>query len=169
MGPAADSRARRDDDNPSGLDIDQDMRFLRRDWRVHRIGWAAMVALVAVALAGGLGRGALADVTRSAGAMHVHYDRVARHEARTLLEVRVPPSARTVWIDQSLEERWRIEQMVPAPNAVRLQADRVVYEVNVGAQGGLVRFDLLPERMGRARGRIGVDDAAVDVDQWVLP
>lgn len=172
MGPAAESRKRRDethDEPPPDLEIDQDMRFSRRDWRAHRIGWAALAAVVAIAAAGGFGRGALADEERSAGEMSVRYDRVARHEARSLLEVRVPPHAQTVWIDQSLEERWRIEHIVPEPDSVRVDGDRVIYDIDVGEQGGVVRFDMKPERNGRAQGHIGVDDASVPVEQWVLP
>jgi hypothetical protein len=168
MGPAAESRAR--DENPSDLDIAQDLRFLRRDWRAHRVGWAAIACVVVLAVAGGLGRGVLASSERVRGDVTVRYDRVARHEARTLVEVVVPAHAREVWMEQALHERWRVEHVVPEPTRVGVDGDRVRYHFDVGARGGAVRFDLKPEKNGRARGRIGVDDKdGVPVEQWVLP
>jgi uncharacterized membrane protein YcaP (DUF421 family) len=42
----------------SGLELEEDERFLRRSWRAERAGWALMLALIAASLLGALAPGA---------------------------------------------------------------------------------------------------------------
>ena len=44
-----------------GLQLDDDHKFERADWRAQRIGWSIMALLLALALAGAMGRGVLSD------------------------------------------------------------------------------------------------------------
>ena len=36
----------------SGIDIDQDMEYQRREWRIHRIGWGVFALIILATLLG---------------------------------------------------------------------------------------------------------------------
>jgi hypothetical protein len=72
--------------------IPEDMEFQQRNWAVERIGWAAMAALVLLALLGLFAGGPLGAATAASddGALRVEYERFARRTARSHFTVLTP-------------------------------------------------------------------------------
>ncbi|HKR79410.1 MAG TPA: hypothetical protein VJR69_06875 [Nitrospira sp.] len=69
----------------NGIQIDEDLRFQARIWRIERIGWWGIAAILAAAIAGLFGRGPisrttapLADPAHPGGGMLLDYERFGR-------------------------------------------------------------------------------------------
>ena len=116
------------------LQIDQDLAFSRREWRVQHIGWLLMVVFIAAASLGVFGRGALskANVRSADGHLDVEYQRVARHQGPDLLRVEVRPDALRedtlrIWFDRAYMEDRVVESVSPVPERTVTDGDRIVY------------------------------------------
>jgi hypothetical protein len=147
------------------LEIDQDLEFQRRMWVVQRVGWAAMVLIVVLALLGLFATGPLSSAATetSDGALQIEHGRFARHEALTTLELAVGPQAVAnsqvqVRASQSFLDTYSIEQIVPEPDSVALESDGVTWTFSVGELAGPGQITLLvrPERIGFQRSEIGL-------------
>lgn len=163
-------------DIPPGLEIDQDIGFLRRLWRVQRVGWLCMSALVAAGLSGALGAGPLARTRIDVAGVgaSISWDRVMRQSARATLEVALPERVnknlpRTIFVDAATLRAFRIESIVPSPTHTRAAADGVIFDFDVAARG-VVRFHVVPEDSGMHRAILRLDDGdAVPLRCLVLP
>ena len=115
------------------LEIDQDIEFQRRSWRVQRIGWIAMVILVGLGLVGGLGSGPLSrQVLVVPGVLHLDYKRLTRYQSPEKLIVRLQSAAISgrevgLWIDREYLDASKVETVTPPPIHVESSADRLVY------------------------------------------
>jgi hypothetical protein len=156
------------------LELDQDLDFQRRDWRFQRAGQLALLAAILAALAGLFGRGpaAQASATGQAGEWRVQYSRFMRHRAPDQLAVHLAPAAAgtdaRLWLDRDYLNGIDVERVVPEPAAVVAERDRVVY-IFEGAPERIT-FEILPDRLGPRRTRLGVGDARpVVLTQFVYP
>ncbi|HET8720461.1 MAG TPA: hypothetical protein VFM24_00430, partial [Nitrospira sp.] len=50
-------------DPSPGIQFDQDLRFQERIWRIERVGWLAMAAILFAAVLGLFGRGLLSQAS----------------------------------------------------------------------------------------------------------
>jgi hypothetical protein len=163
----------------SELEIDQDLAYLRRSWRVQRAGWLGMGVVLVLALAGLFGSGPLSRHEVSIpGLLHVEYQRFARYEAPQALTVRVDPAATQagevrLWVDRGYLEATRIETITPEPTRVEAAADRLVYvfAMNRPGEPATIAFALQAARFGPVAGRVGVEgaEATVTFRQLVYP
>lgn len=108
--------------------LDADRR-LERTWRAQRVGWAAMVALIAGAFFGVFGDGPLATATAGggAGAARIHYDRFARKDSDQTIAIEVPPE---------LVRGERLEVVLGGGFAVDYQLEQATPEASQAATGG---------------------------------
>jgi hypothetical protein len=116
------------------LQIDQDLAFSRREWRVQHIGWLLMVVLIAAASLGLFGRGPLsnAHVQTADGRLGIAYQRVAHHQASDLLGLDVRPNATgddtvRVWFDRAYMQHRIVESISPEPERTATDGERIVY------------------------------------------
>jgi hypothetical protein len=160
------------------LEIAQDLAFERREWIVERAAWAAMAVLVAAALVGLLGPGPLARRTAETGdgTLRVAYDRFARAEAPTDLEVHVRPAGGgeelRVWVGRAYLDAVTVERVLPEPVRTETAPDRVTFAFRLRdpRAPAIVRFHVQPERFGRPEARVGVEGAGeVSFRQLVYP
>lgn len=160
------------------LEIDQDLEFQRREWRVQRVLWIVGVALLVLALMGLFGGGPISSTTQqsSDGSVSVDYHRFVRHDGRAALHVQVDAAHASnqevaVWIDHRFLDRVHIESVSPQPASVQGDNGRLVYafELADGSETLNVTFSYRPQHIGRIGGDIGSGDAAVDIDQIGYP
>ncbi|HXE56623.1 MAG TPA: hypothetical protein VNK43_01365 [Gemmatimonadales bacterium] len=161
------------------LQVEEDPRFTRREWRLQRVGWIAMLAVALAGLVGLAGRGPLSSATAGepAGALAVRYERIVRHEAPTQLRIRLGPGVARkgrvrVVLDRGYLEGVEIEWVLPEPAAVAAAADRFIYDFAIAEpdRAGEVVFGLRPDRLWRRRARVGLERGpAVEFTQLVLP
>ena len=161
------------------LQIFEDATFQRRTWKVERVGWLVIGAIVVAALFGLFGGGWLgrAAVAAADGRLSLEYDRFWRLQSPTALKLEVsPPSADEdrirVWIAREYIESVNVLQVMPHPARVEAGAGRVVFEFaadDTDAPIGLA-FRVEPERAWRLNGAIGLDGGgSVQFQQFIFP
>jgi hypothetical protein len=131
------------------LQIGEDVDFLRRAWRVQRVGWALLVLILLAALLGLTGTGPLSQATAGSEGGPVR-----------------------VWFDRQYLHKVEVTGVVPEPESVEVSPDRVTYVFLAAEGGGPVElaFDLKPMRFGSWSGRMGAGDAEpVHLRHFVYP
>lgn len=162
-----------------GLEIDQDVAFAQRSWRVQRAGWVGLGVVLVLALAGLLGGGPLSRrEARLPGLLRVEYQRFARYEAPQTLTVRLEPAATRgpevrLWVDRRYLDDAQVATITPPPSRVEAAGDRLVHVFPVARPGDplTIRFALQSEQIGPIAGRVGLEGAAAVAPfrQFVYP
>lgn len=160
------------------LQVDEDLTFQERAWRVERTGWVAAGVVILLAFFGLFGDGPLSNrVLRTPdGRLTVSVHRFERHRSPSAIVVRVQPrqgeEAVQVWVSRDFAEDQRFETVHPEPDSVTVGEDRLVYEFRVGENERVVEisFDVQPDGIGPAKGRIGLQNGeSVSFSQFVFP
>ncbi|PLS77907.1 MAG: hypothetical protein CYG59_21275 [Chloroflexi bacterium] len=161
------------------LQVSQDLDFQERSWRVQRIGWTIFSLILLAAFVGLLGGGPLSAA--SAGGenepLEVQYARFARHRSPTQIEVKLQPGAVSgdearVWVDSQYLDGVELQNIVPEPDSAEAAPDRMIYvfKVNQGDQPTSITFNVMPERAGVRKVRVGLDGGAtLNFRQIVYP
>jgi hypothetical protein len=154
------------------LEIGQDLRFERRQYTARKVAAALGGLILLVALLGLFGAGGpLADATEESGPLSVEYERFARYEAQTEIEVQADAGgAETpVALGQSYLDDVSVEQISPEPNGTTVLPDRVIYTFDL-EPGSSVTFELRPQEIGSKSVTVwGPDGARVEFSQLVYP
>jgi hypothetical protein len=158
------------------LESEEALAFQRRSWRIQRVGWCLMGAVLIFALLGGLGDGWLARTTVHSpdSSLSVRYDRVARMEATMGLEVVATPDGDgtvDLTFDRAFLDAVSLIDLDPPPlEVVSLpRGQRLRYAAESTAPVTL-RFRVTPHRPGRLRTRIeGPGAGSVALSFLILP
>lgn len=166
-------------DHEEELDINEDIDFERRSWRVQDAGAAAIGFLMAAALAGLFGSGALsrAGGESADGGASADYQRFARSDARSEMILRLRPGQErdgliAIRVDAAYLEAFEVERITPRPVGELAGADgiRYVFAVAPGLEPAILSFVLRARGFGPARGSIGVEGRPpVELKQFVYP
>lgn len=153
------------------LELNQDPAFSLPEWRVERVGWTVIGALVLAALAGLAGPGPL-SLSRASlgGGLTVTYQRFARYGAPGALGVDVTPASGDqveVLVDQDWLSEMDVTGITPAPARAVVQGDNVAYTFDAPAGEGPVRvsFSLTVRGRGPVTGHV-TTSAADSVSFW---
>jgi hypothetical protein len=157
-------------------DVDEDLAFQLKDWRVQRAGWAVLTLILAAGLSGLFGPGPLSNATASDGyALHVQYERFVRHGGQTNLTVRLAsadPGPLQVTIGREYLSAFHVRQILPAPVRVQAGDSDLVYTFEGPRQSGPVelKFFLQPESLGSHAGNLSAGPGpAVTLRQFTYP
>jgi hypothetical protein len=146
-------------------EVGEDFPFQERTWRVERIGWLVVLALLVAAVAGLFSGGLLGRATASdpEGRLVVEYDRFARYGAPAEIVIRATGGdggpERTIRLSPALVEAFGIEAIHPRPEREFAAADGLRLVVRL-EEGGALR--LAGKAMGRlaASGEIALEGHA---------
>ena len=160
----------------SAPQFDEDIGFLRRMWVAERIGWVALSAVLVAAALGLFGSGLLSRVEASppGGAYKVTYGRFERMQSPMTLRVmpgRSDGGVTRVWISSSYLDGMTIQGILPEPQEMVLDGDRVLFRFpRNGPTAAAIKFSLEGDSPGPVTGELGVDDAgAVPIRQFFYP
>ncbi|GMA17427.1 hypothetical protein E5F05_11220 [Deinococcus metallilatus] len=151
------------------LELAQDLEFHRREVRIERLGWAAMLLIVLAALLGLFGSGPLSEkrVQTPDGGLQVKYNRFARYMAPTELRLTFSPGAVRddqvhIWLSREYLQHMEIQKIIPEPDSAQLEGNRLTYTFNAlqNGQPGQILFELQTEAIGRLRGAAGLAGAS---------
>jgi hypothetical protein len=162
---------------PRQIQLEDDPRFHRRNWRVQRFGWAVMAVVLLAALAGGLGRGPLswASARSAGGTIEVEYDRVLRHAAPSTLRVTFTPAsagpAASLRLPRQFVEDAVLQSILPAPARAWSDGRYLTYEFALAQRTPLtVVFDFQPDGYNWLHGEVAQPGGeAVRFRQFILP
>jgi hypothetical protein len=161
------------------LQIDQDLEFQRRMWRMQRVGWVIMGLIILAGLLGFLGGGPIsrAEVGDRAGSLLIRYDRFERTLSPATLRLAVAPGTTTegqarIKLQYPFLNKIEVQDVQPQPQSVEATSDGLVYVFSVGNVRGPVEitFRYRPEQMGLVSGGVGIEDGElVMLSQFVYP
>ena len=167
------------DDIAPSLEIDQDPRAQRREWRFERAGWFIIAILMAAAAAGLFGDGPVARVTwqsPAAPADSVEYDRIDRFGTATTISATIAATSSAdtmamVALDRKYAESVEIQHIVPEPVETRASGEWVAFLFRRAMPGRPIKVDftVAPVPVGRLHGVMLVNAARLDMPQFVLP
>jgi hypothetical protein len=157
------------------LDIQEDVEFYERSWRVARFTLGVLLALMLATAVGAFGGGPLSHA-RAGGPekpFRVEYERLVRFGASTRLRVHVRPgdqSTAAFTLNREFLDAFLISHVTPAPAGTRLVRGGVTYLF--GAEPGTVAeilVELQPARRGLIRGEIASESSRLRLTQFVFP
>lgn len=162
-----------------GLDISENLGYQRRDWRVQRIGWLAIAAVLAAAGFGAFGRGPLSsvDAATADGTLRVHYHRFWRRSSPMELAIEAVPDAvrageLRVRIARGYLDRMQLQRVAPEPLRAEIGGDYVTFVFAAGETTGPLRLRFVVEAAlpGTAGGTVGLAEGSLlRIDQLIYP
>jgi len=161
-----------------GLEISDDLRFTRLSWKIERLAWLGLAAVLLAGILGLLGSGMFSSVTagESGDPLRVHFERFGHLEADDRLTITFNPHVRDgqtdLWIDDRYLDDVEIREIIPRPARTELQPGRKVYFFTAAEGSGSVRvwFDITYKKAGSLTGRMGTSDGpAVELKQFIYP
>lgn len=164
--------------HPQGLESCHDLEFQRRWWIFERAGWAAMLLVVALGLSGVLGHGPASRTSAQSadGRIRCEYERWARCESPSQLQLTLPPSnvARdiSVAVSRSYLDGLRVEGSTPSPRSEAVGEDEIVYRFHLlpSENPARIKFDVRMTIVGTVKGSIRVGDGSpLRFSQFVYP
>jgi hypothetical protein len=144
------------------LELDEDIRFQRREWSVQQVGWWVLSVFVLAAFLGVFGGGPLsrARAGEPGEALWIEYERFARVGAATRISVHFLAGSenepREVRLNREYFDALRLQGIVPEPAQVVVGQDAVTFRFAAGKGPGAetVVFDVEPTSPGPHRIRI---------------
>lgn len=148
------------------LEIDTDPVFQQRWWRVERVAWLLMGALVIAALCGLTGAGGpLSRGQVQAGGATIDYPRIARWQSAEDATIRFAPDMTgevDVILSADFAEAFDVEAVQPQPTSAASTAEghRLTFDLGTGAGTKTVSLSLRPSQPGLPdRGTVRIGDA----------
>jgi hypothetical protein len=151
------------------VETSEDMVYERREWVVQRIAWAVMAGFVGAAFVGVFGDGPAASARAERAGLSVEYERFARRDNVTRVDIAVRGDAAELWLGAEVLDQWDIEDVRPQPREVRLEPDRLVHAFAAGVPRR-VSIVMRPRTVGVHHLRVGFTGGGeVPISQLVFP
>jgi hypothetical protein len=160
------------------LEDGQHQRSTRAEWVAERIGWLVIAGLLLAAVLGLLGPGYLShrEAASADGRVRVEYYAIERSERPNVLRIHAQPERGAehlrLALSHTLTEEASFESIVPEPERMELEDDRIVYVFRAAEieASGLITYRYRYEDFGWARFQINLDGGSeVEVTQFVCP
>lgn len=163
--------------NKSELELDEDMRFQRREWRVVRFAWIFLGIILLVAAAGLTGKGLFSTRTLAepGALLAIEFEPIIRIQAPTEMLLRISAAAGDSTVKLRLGREFiegiEVTRFDPNPASVEAARDHYTYEFNrAPAQETLVRLTYEGARVGAVPLSVGLDsDHTYSAKQTFLP
>jgi hypothetical protein len=160
-------------------EIDEDMKFQKREWKMQRIAWLVFGLFLLAAFLGVFGSGPINHSTQvdPQGLLSVEYEPLVRRQSPTRLKLQLKAPAQKTdraqfWIASDCLDALEISQVTPAPERMEAMGKRVVYSYPPSREKRelIVGFHFQPLRIGRLPCRIGYPDGTeVEFIQFIYP
>ena len=160
------------------LEVNQDLKHQRLEWKVERAGWIVMALFILAALAGLLGRGPLSDsVAGERGSrLWAEYQRFARYQAPAIIRVHLTPGDSPegkvrLRLNRDFIERIELRLVDPEPEIVAADAGGMVYTFLLAAgQPTTVTYHLEANAFGSLPVSLAVEGGdALSFRQFIYP
>jgi len=161
------------------LELNQDLDFQRRCWKVQRIGWTIMALLILGGLLGVFGRGPLSRTLASDPSipLSLEYERFGRYQSLLTLRLHLNPGAYEdgkirLWFSRDFLRAVQIQGITPKPARAELSPSGTIY-IFAFAQpnrGGDVTVHFEAQAIGSLSGTIGLTESrSIAFTQWIYP
>ena len=161
------------------LEINQDLNFEKRSWKVERVAWVVAALILVAALLGFLGPGLLGKATAASPdkSISLDYYRMERFQApaewRLQIDGKLAKQGELrLWVHRRFLEVIGNLQIAPEPESVEIQDERFVYAFKAVKAPPIIKifFRFEPNKIGKTPAHVGVvDGPAVEFSQFYLP
>ena len=147
------------------LEIEEDLKFQEKEWKIQRAGWVVMLLILVLGLAGIFSTGPLSStsVDDEEGALTVGFERFVRHGGPSTLTVDVTGDQATnneveIWLSQDYLDAVKVEHISPQPKETRGAGDRMIYVFTIDDPSSTLHasFSLRPQSIWSLKGEAGV-------------
>jgi hypothetical protein len=146
-------------------------------WRIERIGWAVMLAILLAASAGFFGHGPIGTAVITHESLRTEYERFGRYHAPMDLRFHLEPAVRTqssltLWLSNQYLLNMRVVGTVPEPERTEVSTDglRFVFPIEKASSTGTIVFHLHPDTVGTIAGSFALNDSRpVSFSQFIYP
>jgi hypothetical protein len=155
----------------SQLQIDEDLTFQRREWKIQRVGWGAMALVIIAALLGVFGTGPLSNATLEREGLRLEYERFCRLQRSTQLRFTIGGTGDSVLLLIGAEylDAVIIDRITPEPSKAEAVSDGVVFQFVLQGPAA-VTFHLTPRKFGLVSGKARLGQAApIPFTQFIYP
>jgi hypothetical protein len=135
-----------------------------------------MLGLLAAMFAGAFGKGPMSRKKAGQESLWVDYERFARWQTRTTLELHAVPDAADnkarISINDDYIKDVMIEQITPLPEHIETRSKKTTFIFSGKEREDplVIRFHLQPEKPGAKKVRIALgEDRAIQIKQLVYP
>lgn len=149
----------------------EDMPFQHLTWRLQRIAWVVLTALLAAALAGTFGDGPVSRARRTGDSVAIEYERFVRRgrPARMVVEISPGVQAAELKLAPDLATSLAVESLLPPPEHVVVSHQAVTLRF-AADRPDRMQFILVFQQPGVWDSWVAVNDAApVRFRQIVYP
>jgi hypothetical protein len=156
--------------------IQEDLAFQRREWRVQRAGWFALMGFVIAAALGAFGGGPLSHARAGdpGSALSIEYERFLRRHATERISIHLAPASATrqaleIRVSRTFIDDLRVEHMMPAPDSIESgPAEAVLRFSGASARTRVIVLDAQPLAVGWRRATVATAGAPpVSITQFV--
>jgi hypothetical protein len=161
------------------IELGCDLTFERRWWRVQRIVWVILTLLILGGVVGIFGHGPLSEAMAnpSGSGMQIYYDRLARRETPTQLQLRLEKAVIAsgevhIRLNRALLDCIQLKQIIPEPLATQPLADgaRFIFRTDPTHDSALIVFLSSPTKPGFVESEVTVEGGEpVRFHQFVYP
>lgn len=155
------------------LEIEEDIGFQQREWKVQRASWLFFFLVTLAAVLGLFGRGLLSEAAVGDDRLSMRYQRFERVQRPTTIRLRISSKAGKtagVVIERHYVDAARIERITPEPAKAEASTHGITYYFPIMDDPVIVTFHLELERFGLVPGGIGLSDGPLlSFKQFVYP
>ena len=161
------------------LEINQDLAFERRSWKVERAAWVIAAFILVAALLGFLGPGPLGKATAASAdkSLSLDYFRVERYRAPVELRFHVNGALAEdgelqVWLGRDFVEALEIKHIDPKPESVHISGERFAYVFKTASAPETIKifFHVEPTKFGKTPAQAGVvNGPEIRFSQFYMP
>ena len=161
------------------LEINQDLNFEKRSWKVERIAWVIAALILVAALLGFLGPGPLGKATAASPdkSLSIDYFRVERYRAPVELRFQIAGGLAKegdlqVWLHRDFVEALEIKDIQPKPQSVEISGERFVYGFKTADPPATIKvfFHAEPNKFGKTTAKAGVvNGPEIAFNQFYMP
>jgi len=149
------------------LELEQDLDFQRRQWRLERIGWAVIGCIIVAGLAGLFGHSpfARAHVQTADQKLTIEYDRFARYESDAEIRVSVEldgggEQVFRLWMVSEYLDSLKVLEIDPVPLRGEAQEGGHAFVFKARPDRTTVKFLVQFRSLGLVSGNINKDEGA---------
>jgi hypothetical protein len=154
----------------TSLQIDEGIDLHIVSWTIQRVGWVLILVMLTLAMLGLFGNGVLSERSIRAGDMSMRYERFARFQNNTAIEVTAsaPKGGLTISFSRDFASAFKVEEINPEPAGQRIERGLTVYLFRTTGSGR-VTFFVSPRRRGRVEYDVRIDGAEFHPETLIYP
>lgn len=149
--------------------VKEQQGFDEKETVVQKIFWVLMTIFLIAGAAGAFGDGVLSKRQIEGTGFAIKYEKFARLETPTTLEIIVKhpkENIASIAIDNEYLKNIKIEKVIPQPESVIAQKDQTIFNIKT-TENGLILFYLQPEHSGAYTLGINILEEAKKLTQFV--